>query len=279
MGRGALLVENFFSEIQFPGHAVVADEEGAGREAFRIATGRRSPYTNYYESITANVQRTITVTCDRTRMANGFALDRGLNLAGKQVVVECSDDNFVTPAQTAFDAVLPTMTAPGSLDDALGVRTEEGAHLARFAPRPGRYWRIRIPALGVGIKPKIVGAMLGMWYPFTLRLPDMREQDELVGEESLSDGAWRGMGAPANVRTDLLRLKFSDLFEYESARYHLNVHFGRRRPMWLVHDDAQADRAVLAIRPTGRQGFVRSAQWFYHQADIPWVEHEAMRVA
>ena len=38
----AFLIENYFSDVQFSTHVVSANEEGAGTDAFRVATGRRS---------------------------------------------------------------------------------------------------------------------------------------------------------------------------------------------------------------------------------------------
>lgn len=274
MSRGAVLVENFFSRIMFPGHTVAADEEAGGHEAFRIANGRRSAF-DYYESITTNAQRIIKITADRQRMANGFALDRGHNLAGKQILLECSDDDFGT-IQVVFDITVPTVIGTGTLDGALGSRTEEGAWLIRFSTRSATYWRLRIPAMGTGLKPKIVGAWLGTWYGFTPDFPVAPDADELVIEETMSDLAWRGTGIAARPRTDALHIQLTSLFEYELARYHLHEQFGRRRPMWIVHDDASAEQALLAIRPSGTAGFQRSTQWYYHRADIAYQEHEPL---
>jgi hypothetical protein len=267
---------NLFSRIIYPNHTVVADEEASGHEAFRIATGRRSLYTNYWESITANAQRTITLTADRVRTANLFALDRGHSLAGKEVILECSDDNFTT-TQTVFDIVLPVSTAPGSLDDALGVRTEEGAWLKRFPSRAAKYWRLRIPALGAGLKPKIVGAHLSLSFGFDPYRPTAPDADELYVEESVSDAGWRGSSAPSTIRADTLKLQFATLFDYDTARDAFQ-HFLERRPTWYVPDDSQAQNACCIIRPAGQHGFSRDPDWFYHRANIPFLEHEAARV-
>jgi hypothetical protein len=43
-----------------------------------------------------------------------------------------------------------------------------------------------------------------------------------------------------------------------------------------VHDDAEADRAVLAIRPQGRLGLGRDQGWFYPNGTVDWTEHEAL---
>lgn len=271
--RSVISGANLLSRVIFGNHTLVADEEAARHEAFRIATGRRSPYTNYYEAATANVQRTLTGTFDRVRAFDFWALDRGHNLAGKQVIGECSDDGFTT-TQTVFDIVLPAATAPGSLDDALGVRTEEGAWLKRTPPvRAAKAARLRIPALGVGIKPKIVGLSLSLSFVFDPWRPSAPDQDELGGDTSESDAGWGGMSAPWQRRTDTLRIQLDSLFDYETARGAFR-HFFAHRPTWYIPDDSQAQNAMCVIRPPGVTGFSRQPAYFPHQASIPIQEWE-----
>jgi len=264
---------NLLSTLIYGG-TLVADEEAALHEAWRVATGRRSPYTNYYESITANQQRTITRTHTRTRTADLFVLDRGHNLAGKEVILECADVSDFSSAQVVFDIVLPSATAPGSLDDALGVRSEEGAWYKRFPDRAAFYWRLRIPAMGASQKPKIVGAHLSLSYSFDPWRPMNPDQDELGGEASESDAGWPGMGTPWNRRTDALRVQLSTLFDYDPWR-DAYQHFQRYRPTWYIPNEDQAQNAMCIARPQGVAGLGRTPQWFGHQGDIPYVEYEA----
>lgn len=277
--QSAIMTENYFSTVAFTGHTLTADEEATGHEAFRIATGRRSIYTNYYESTTANTQRTLTLACDRIREANGFVLYPGHNLAGEQVVLEASEDSFAT-VQTCFDIVLPSAMAPGSLDDSFGVRTEEGAWLKRFTARAGSSFRLRIPAMGAGLKPKIVGAQLGNWYLFDPIRPWAPDRATLVGEESMADGGWRGAGSIGLVREGVIKIKLTTQTEYELARLHLGYgsHFARRRPAWYVPDEGAAETAFCITAPFGQSGFAREPQWYAEQADIPYVEHEGSAV-
>lgn len=258
----------------YPLHTLIADEEAAGHEASRIATGRRSPYTNYYTAITANQQRTLTLTCDRVRSASFFVLDRGHNLGGKQVVLECSDDNFAT-TQTAFDIVLPSVTTPQSLDDAFGCRTEEGAWVKRFPLRAALYWRLRIPAMGANLRPVIVGAHLSLPFTFDPWRPWGPDQDELGGDMSESDAGWQGTSQVWTRNVDTLRIQLLTLYDYELARQTFGQHFAKRRPTWYVPDDSQAQNAKCIIRPMGVGGFVRAEQWFSERADIPYQEFEA----
>lgn len=274
-GDPCILVENHLSVRQFPLVTLVGNEEATGHEAFRVADGRRSPL-DFWTSITTNQEATLTWTNDRVRAWNMVALDRGHNLAGIRVIHEASDDNFAT-TQTVFDITLPAATAPGSLDDALGVRTEEGAWLKRFPTRSAKYGRLRIPAMGVGLKPQIVGVWAGLTLtPPQLGLPHAPDQDEFTVEETVSQAGWRGRTAPVVVRVGTITLKLTDTFAYELARYHLQGHFGRGRATWIIHDDLQADRAVLALRPQGRLGLARDPGWFYPAGQVEWIEHEAL---
>jgi hypothetical protein len=279
MGTPLVLVENFASIRQFSGHTLIGNEEPAGTEAFRAADGRRTP-SDYWAPSTLNASATLTITCDRLRAANMIALDRGHNLIDKAFSFQCSDDN-TNWANVVDITTLPTVPG-GSLDAPLvstagvwGVRTEEGAWLCRFPTRAARYWRLSIPAMGTGLRPQLVGWWLGMSYaPSDLRRPLAANQSELLVEELTSERGWQGRGAAANRRLGMLHLKLTTVFEYDLARYHLEGHFGRGRPMWLVHDDSQAERAVLAIRPAGTLGFELPTNWFYPAAEVGWVEYQ-----
>lgn len=279
MGLPVVLVENFASIRQFSGHTLIGNEEPAGTEAFRAADGRRTP-SDYWAPATLNAAATLTITCDRIRTANVVALDRGHNLIGEAFTLQCSDDNANwSPVVDVTE--LPTVPG-GSLDapavsvaGVWGVRTEEGAWLCRFPTRAARYWRLSIPAMGAGLRPQLVGWWLGLAYaPLDLTRPHSPNQSELLVEELTSERGWQGRGAAAIRRLGVLRLKLTNGFEYDLARYHLEGHFGRQRPMWIVHDDSQAERAVLAIRPTGQLGFELPTSWFYPTAEVGWVEYQ-----
>lgn len=276
MGAPVFLADSLFSKMQYPSHTIVANEAAAGFEAFRVADGRRSPF-DYWTPTTANASANVKVTCDRTRAANVIVLDRGHNLAGRQIKLEASDDDFTT-TQTVLDLTMPSASAPGALDESLGVRTEEGAWVKRFPARAASYWRLTIPAMGAGLKPKVVGLWLGLSYsPDFLSRPHAPDEDELVVQESESDWGWIGRGETTPRRTGTILLKLTNLFDYDLARFHLQGLFGRGRPMWIVQDSDVAERAVLAIRPRNRFGFSREPDWFYHQGQIEWTEWEPSR--
>jgi hypothetical protein len=286
MGQPCFLVENFFNRRMFPNHlgtgtnGSFGDEETVGAEAFRIADGRRWPGDRWMP-LTANAQHTLTVQCDRSRGANMVALDRGHNLAGKEILLRCSNDGGTT-WEICFDVVLPAVVGPGTLDDLIGCRTEEGAWLIRFLGREAPLWQLVIPAMGAGLLPQIVGLWLGQgWAPQDgLRFPVAPDQTQFLVDETVSEAGARGRNAAGLVRMDTLNFKAGaqGLFDYELGRYHIQGLFGAGRPMWILYDDEQTHNAVLGIRPGNASlGFQRSADWFYPQASVAWVEHEPVR--
>lgn len=279
MDRPVLFGDNLFSVAQYPLHVVSADEEPAGHEAFRAADGRRSAQ-DYAGATTANDPWWIKAVCNRLRGANMVAIDRGSNLFGKQVQLQCSDDDFATSIQTILDVVLPAIPATGSVDDALGVRTEEGAWLARFPNRSAMAWRLNVPAMGVGLRPQVVGLWVGLSYsPAHLFRPSSPDADFMLVEESTLPSGWVGRSKVANRRQGTIQLRMQDWFEYELSRYHLHAVFGRARPTWIIHDEDQADRAVLADRAGNSElGLVREkgSNWSYPQGSIGWLEREPL---
>lgn len=278
MGAPFFFVENLFSIAQFPLHVVSGNEEPAGNEAFRVADGRRSPL-DAWTSITLNAAAYVQAVCDRPRAANMVGLDRGHNLGGVEVQLQCSDDGFAT-IQTVADIVIPAASAPGSPDDAFGVVTEEGAWLCRFPARASYAWRFNVPAMGAGKKPKIVGLWCGLSYaPDYFQLPAGPGQGQLLGTESVSDAGYVGRGVVVYRRESTIGLQLPSLFDYDDlARYHIEGHYaGAGRPMWVCFDDAQADRAFLAIPPLGKHGFARQPRWFYPSVELPYMEHEPAR--
>lgn len=276
MGQPVFLVRNFFSRRIYPLHTLVANEEQSGNELARAANANRDPL-DFWTTLTPNVEATAKVVCDRLRAADLFVLDRGHNLAGKQVVLEASDDDFASPAQTVFDLVLPSVSATGDLDDPLGVRTEEGAWLRRFPVRAAKAWRLRVPALGAGQRPQVVNMWLDLsWSPATLDTPIAPDAHELGAQEATTQTGWLVRSDVWVRRRGRLSLRLPSPFDYELARDHLQLQFGLNRPMWIVHDEEQADRAVLALPRLGTIEIEeKGAGWFYPRATFEWLEHEA----
>jgi len=269
-------VENLFSVTQFPGHTISAEEAADGYAADKVANGRRSAQ-DYWTPTTANSATWIKATCDTVRAANYIALDRGHNLAGKTVALEVSSDDFTT-YETVFSVVLPSATAPGALDDALGVRTEEGAWLKRFDVRAGTGWRLSIAAMGAGLKPQVVGLWVGLcWQPTRgLTLPVAPGRGESVAELVESLMGWQGRGRTTRRQTGTLTLKLDSEIEAEVAEYHLEGHFAANRPLWLVYDQRRADKARLVLPAAEPFGGEYLDDWINKQTlRLSYVEHEA----
>jgi hypothetical protein len=276
MAKPVLLVENLFSDDQFTGHTVTAESTVTGFEAYKVATGRRSP-AEFWKSDTDNQATWVKVQCDKVRAANMVVLDRGHNLKGESFTLECSNDNFTT-TETVIDTItLPSESAPGGVDELLGVRTEEGAWVKRFGVRAAKYWRVSIPAMGSNKRPNIVGLWLGLsWEPRAFDLPWSDETSETVGSVTVSASGWEG-GRLAERRVGAIGLRMDNYYEYDQARYHVQGLFAAREPMWMLQDGGQADRTILVIRPPGRLGFeFREDWWNMRRGNFQWTEHEPL---
>lgn len=277
IGMPVFLVENLFSDVQFSNHTISAEEEPSNNEAFRVATGRRSAQ-NMWTSSTANSDTWIKTVCDRVRGADMIAIDRGHNLAGYEILLQGSNDSFTT-SEDIFDITMPAVTAPGSIDDTLGVLTEEGAWLRRFSPvRSYESFRLYVPAMGAGLKPQIRGLYVGKSLsPRPYDFPTYDEPFEPMMEVIESEAGWRGVNALTIRRQGTIGLRMRSVIEYDQARYHLVGHFARNRPMWVVFDQYQADRSILVVQ-NGGFAFGFDGAWLYRRAlNIPWVEHEPQR--
>ncbi|OFV86633.1 MAG: hypothetical protein A3J75_06325 [Acidobacteria bacterium RBG_16_68_9] len=270
-----LAVENLFSTRQFPSHTVTAEEEAAGFEVAKLANGRRSAL-DYWTSTTANSDTWAKVACDQMRAANFIALDRGHNLAGYTVQLHVSSDDFST-WETAFSVAIPTGTAPGALDDYLGVRTEEGAWLKRFDLRAGKAWRLYVPAMGASLKPQVVGLWVGLsWQPSRgLSLPVSPTGGDFVTQLLESAMGWQGRGRGTGRRAGTLLYKYVSELEVELGEYHVEGHFGAGRPLWLIHDARRGDKARLVVRTPERLGGAYAEDWANKPSlSIGYVEHE-----
>lgn len=272
MSSPVFLAENFYNTHQFVDHTVDAEEEPSGYEAWRVATGRRSGL-QYWTPSTANSDTYVDATCDRTRTANMLILDRGHNLAGYDIELRASQDDFTT-YETILDITVPSVSTPGALTD--GVLTEEGAYVKQFDARSYTYWRVFVNAMGAGLQPQIVGLWLGLaWSPDYLEMPSAKDADDLIVEETVSESGWVGRGPATQRRSDTIKLKLSSYDEYDEARYHIQGLFGAGYPMWIFHHDDQADQGLCAIRQSGSHlGFARQADWGYEQVQFSYIEHE-----
>lgn len=276
MGEPLLLVENHLSVAEFPFHVLQGYEGGVAQTAqqeFRVADGRRSPY-DAWSGVGTNTEYILKNTMDRTRAANAVFLDRGY--VCPRLIYEVSDDDFGT-TQTVFDITLPTISSTGSVDDSMGVRTEEGCWLKRFPVRSARYERFRIPPMGAGLKPSIVGLKVGLaWAPGALRRPFAPDRNALMVQEVSSDSGWLGRGRATPRREGVMNFKMTTEYDYALGRYHISL-FDAGKSIIIIPDTEQAERAFAAVRLQPAHGLGRDPDYFYEQGELPYVEWEPRR--
>lgn len=270
MGNPVLLVDNLFNTRMYQAHVVSAAENTA--DAPLVGAGRRSIY-DAYSSATANLDAWLKARCGVPRYADMVAVERGHNQGGKTVKVQLSNDDFASTPEDVFNSITPSSPGTGSLDDALGVRTWEGAWLKRLPGRAGADWRYFVGAMGAGLKCIVPGLWIGMsWSPGAARLPFAPGLAELIVEEQESDQGWTGRGKATVRRQGILRFRFSTLFDAELAEQHLQQ-YRRGRPMWVIPDAERADDAFLAIMPKTSAGVEHPADgWMYPRLELPYRE-------
>lgn len=282
MGLPRLLVKNFFSRRIYPLHVLTPSAasgagEIAGNEFGRVGDGCRDPF-DFWTNATANTEVRGQVDCAIARDADMLVIDRGHNLAGKQVLLERSPD--ASAWTTVLDVTIPSSSAPGTLDDSNGVVARDGAWLRHFSTATNRYWRVRIPAMGAGLRPQVVGIWLGpSWAPGYLDVPLAPDSHEIGGQEGATQAGWAIRSGLWVRRYGHVGLRLPLVADYDTALDHIQYQFGLNRPMWLVHDDARGDHAVLAVPPLGRLEIAqRRPGWFYPWVEFDWIEHEPLEV-
>ena len=276
MGSPALGVDNLFSIFQYPGTIVDASTQVAGKEADRVASGRRSTI-DHWTPTADNLLAWLRADNLTSHTADYLAIDRGHNLGGETIELRKSTDNFVSNDVLVFSAVIPTtVTENDTLTTTNGVLTPEGAWIREFTSTSSRYWRLNVLAMGAGLRPRIVNAWLGELYkPATIHRPVQDEDDVPRGPETESEFGWLGLGRTVIQRVGELPIKLTSFTEYNTGpAVHIRDNFNKRRPMWIVYDDTRAERAVLGIRPKGRSGFGFRGRWSYRQSVLRWVEWE-----
>lgn len=205
-------------------------------------------------------------------------LDRGHNIPGIAGV-----KYQVSSEGTAY-ADIWTVTIPGAvgtdLTAANGATTEEGAWGKVWSPGTAGTWhRLLIPAMGTGRIPVIVGLWLGLaWQPDFFFMPSSEEGQDFTSPENVTEWGWRGRGPAVATRSGTISVKFASLADYATARPTLIGQYAKGRPMWICYNQAQADRAFLAVLPQGARFAPRyDRDWFPLQAEIPYVEWEPKR--
>lgn len=205
-------------------------------------------------------------------------LDRGHNITG-----------FAgTKYQYSYDGItwsdVWSVAIPGvgvtDLTSANGCTTEEGAWGKVWAPNNAASWhRLLIPAMGTGRVPVVVGLWLGVAYqPAFLYMPSADDGATFTRTGTATEWGWRGGGPRVVTHDGTLNIRFDSAADYATARPFLVKQFAAGRPMWVCHDQAQADRSVLTMFPDGARIDPRfDTGWFPRQVQIPYVEHEPLR--
>lgn len=277
MGKGVFAVESVYSTVQFPGHVITANEEAGGHHAARVGRGVRSSQ-NYWAPTTANAEAWIQATFDRLRAFDFIAIDRH-NLGGHTVKLRVSSDGFST-YEEIFSAVVPSSTSGGAESLAYGAVTFDGAYLRRFDVRAGTAVRLVVSAMGADLRPRIPGLYVGLsWQPSSFfDRPLAPNAGETLVQPFETPHGWMGSGQTNRRRSGELTLRLGDFFEYDLAAYHIEGHFARNRPMWVIHDDEQAQESWLAVpRPGSRIGFAYERDWAYPKAvSLQLIEHEPL---
>lgn len=290
MGRPAVLGDNLFDVRQYRSHVIDSKTGGgaysqtapSGFEAFRGADGRRSDY-DYAAATAAASAFYLRSTFDQVRMFDYLAIDRNSNVLGQALQLWGTLDatDFSGTYETPLNLTAPSSRGPSQrLDNSRGVVTEEGVFLIRFPARAAKAIQLYLPSMGAGVTAQVGGIWCGLsWAPGSSSVPRYfsRPQDEegdvFTVNESLSDAGWRGRSNARRTRQGEITYKLSDFFEYEQVRLQLRGIFGEGFPTWLVADDEQAERAVLAVRPADSPlSFPYPTGYGYRAGQVPWVE-------
>ncbi len=279
MGRTVFLVENFWNRMIFPDHVLTSsnadDAAGAWGSSF-VGTARRQVELNRWESDTANADAYLQCTMDRVRAFDMLVIDRDHNLGGYPVQVRVSADGFTT--WNTISATIPTQVFPQSLlDPKRPVLTEEGAVLWYLGPQLGKAVKLFVPAMGAGLAPRIVGAYTGQRFALThaRKKPYSFGKVRTVYQRETSPQAWSAAGEIGRLRVDSIGIRLASRQEYQQARYHIEHLYFEGRVAWIIHDDEEAEKSLLAKVPPGDAGFsIESGDWSEFQGEIPYEEHE-----
>lgn len=276
MTTGPLITPRFLVDdlsddvLQHPLHTVVAEEEPAGYEAHRFSAGRRDQVS---KAITANSDWWHKTTFDRLRMLDMVALWVH-NLPGKAYQLQVSSDDFATPGEVVISCTIPTTPGAGDIEDANGVLCENGMWLKAFSPRTTYAYRHFIPAGGAGFIPYINGKCGLSLALNQYDKPYIPSDTELMVTEETNEAGWTGTGPFRQRRKGSIKIKTRSAFEYDQFRYHFEQRFAGGCPMVIVHNRAQAERAVMAKFTGGGFGFRGDADWpdAFRQGEFSWLE-------
>jgi hypothetical protein len=275
MGTPRFLVQNYYNDVQFPTHVLSATENGG--ESWKVGALVRSP-THYYTSVTENLAIRIVVDCGSSKAADMLVVDRVTNLGGvADLKLQKSTDNFGASVVDVLTFTIPASASGDNTALSAGVRTPEGAYPRSFTSDTSRYWGLLIPAVA-SFRPRVGGFYLGpTWTPPPFSLPLGEDDQEPLAEVTETPWGWRGRTLTVPRRAGEIIIKLKDEASYLVADDHIRDQYVRR-PMWIVPDDAKAERAFLAEWPVGVRAGFRSEGGGYRprQIRLPYVEYEPL---
>ena len=277
MGSPRFLVQSYFNDVQHPTHVISANEEAAGFEAWRVGAARRSP-NHYWTPTTANQAAWNKVDAGSSKPADMLVIDRVHNLGGvANVKLQKSSDNFAAVTVDVATFTIPTSASADNTALSAGVRTPEGAFLLSFTSTSERYWRILVPLMGAGLKPQIGGIYLGpIWSPPAINRPHGEDDHAPLAEAVETPWGWEGRTLTVPRRSGVLTIELIDEASYLVADGHIRDQYVKR-PMWIVVDEAKAERAFLARWPLNeRAGFGVPEDYPYRRIQLPYAEYEPL---
>lgn len=278
MGRPVFLSDNVFNPRIYPGHTLSASSTASGTDVLNLSSGRRIGGVNlggWYASA-ANTDGHVTATFDALLAFDLAFIDRGHNLDGQTVRVRISDDDFTTYTEVGPRTVPSSPTPYASLYDGQIVRTDEGALLWWLGLQSGYAVRFYVDAMGAGIRPELVGLMVGKsWTPgHAVIKPEVMPQTTFLSEETRTPQAQSAGSEIGRFASARVRMRMASWSEYATARYPFEALYFSGKPMVWLWDDGAAERAVLSRVPPGRYGFQNPTDQYLPELDIPIAETE-----
>ena len=269
-----LLVDNVFSPVQYPDVTLSANEEAGGSEAEQFAALRRE---TFWAPTTTNADAWMKARHTQPRAINTVCL-WAHNLLGKAYQLQISNDDFASGIETIVSVTIPSAPGTGDIDDDLGVVTEDLMWIKRLAvTRYAHDIRHFVPAMGANQLPNLTG-IVGVSYAFDRDLGELVDATDFRADQQRSDRGVDGFGTSDIARNGRIPISLPSLFDYEAFRFHLQRYDGTATgtpiPALLIFDEARAEQAVMAHRPTGRLGFEQNRSYFYPSGKLEYVEHD-----
>ncbi len=239
-----------------------------------MATGRR--YTgDAWNPGATNSTHWVEVDCGQARVASFVALDRGHNLAGKQIYLEGRNSTSLSWATVVVSTYVPSASY-GALPSTLapGVATPEGAWVREFNPTAFRYWRLRVPP-STGFAPRVVGLHLGpSWSPSNPAVaPYDADAARVEFASAVNPSGWQAAGRVSVVRSGAFRYLSETIWDDVVAQAFLDE-YRRRRISWVIPQRSDARGAMMVTHTAGAVPNQWTGQMEGRAWTLPYVEHQ-----